>query len=72
MVLTTEYKYKKIVRQCAILAVNFWSVTYFGVFNFDTLHLGAKIGQNFPIYGITEILLKVALSTLILTPFTPA
>jgi hypothetical protein len=28
------------------LAVNFWSVTYFGVLNFGTLYLGAKIGQN--------------------------
>jgi hypothetical protein len=28
------------------LAVNFWSVTYFGVFNFGTSYLGAKIGQN--------------------------
>ena len=41
-----EYKYKKILRQSSILAVNFWSVTYFGVFNFGTSHLGAKIGQN--------------------------
>jgi hypothetical protein len=31
---TREYKYKKILRQCSILAVNFWSVTFFGVFNF--------------------------------------
>ena len=38
-----EYKYKKILRQSSILAVNFWSVTYFGVFNFGTSHLGAKI-----------------------------
>jgi hypothetical protein len=43
---TREYKYKKILRQCSILAVNFWSVTYFGVFNFGTSYLGAKIGQN--------------------------
>jgi hypothetical protein len=28
------------------LAVNFWSVTYFGVFNFGTSYLGAKIGQT--------------------------
>jgi hypothetical protein len=28
------------------LAVNFWSVTYFGVFNFGISYLGAKIGQN--------------------------
>jgi hypothetical protein len=41
-----EYKYKKILRQCSILAVNFWNVTYFGVFNFSTSYLGAKIGQN--------------------------
>jgi hypothetical protein len=41
-----EYKYKKILRQCSILAVNIWSVTYFGVFNFGTSYLGAKIGQN--------------------------
>jgi hypothetical protein len=41
-----EYKYKKILRQCSILAVNFWSVKYFGVFNFGTSYLGAKIGQN--------------------------
>jgi len=41
-----EYKYKKILRQCSILAVNFWSVTYFGGFNFGTSYLGAKIGQN--------------------------
>jgi hypothetical protein len=41
-----EYKYKKILRQCSILAVNFWSLTYFGVFNFGTSYLGAKIGQN--------------------------
>jgi hypothetical protein len=41
-----EYKYKKILRQCSILAVNFWNVTYFGVFNFGTSYLGAKIGQN--------------------------
>jgi hypothetical protein len=40
---TREYKYKKILRQCSILAVNFWSVTYFGVFNFGTSYLGAKI-----------------------------
>ena len=33
-----EYKYKK-----DILAVNFWSVTYFGVFNFGTSYLVAKI-----------------------------
>jgi hypothetical protein len=32
--------------QCSILAVNFWSVTYFGMFNFGTSYLGAKIGQN--------------------------
>jgi hypothetical protein len=38
--------YKKILRQCSILAVNFWSVTYFGVFNFGTSYLGAKIGRN--------------------------
>jgi hypothetical protein len=25
--------------------VNFWSVTYFGVLNFGTSYLGAKIGQ---------------------------
>ena len=43
---TSEYKYKKILRQCSILAVNFWSVTYFGVFNIGTSYLGAKIGQN--------------------------
>ena len=43
---TREYKYKKILRQCSILAINFWSVTYFGVFNFGTSYLGAKIGQN--------------------------
>jgi hypothetical protein len=36
----------KISRQCSILAVIFWSVTYFGVFNFGTSYLGAKIGQN--------------------------
>jgi hypothetical protein len=48
---------KKILRQCSILAVNFWSVTYFGVLNFGTSYLGAKISQNkthdqnFPIYG---------------------
>ena len=29
-----------------MLAVKFWSVTYFGVFNFGTSYLGAKIGQN--------------------------
>jgi hypothetical protein len=29
-----------------ILAVNFWSVTYFSGFNFGTSYLGAKIGQN--------------------------
>jgi hypothetical protein len=40
---TREYKYKKILRQRSILAVNFCSVTYFGVFNFGTLYLGAKI-----------------------------
>jgi hypothetical protein len=40
-----EYNYKKILRQCSILAVNFWSVTYFGVLNFGTSYLGAKIGQ---------------------------
>ena len=34
------------IRQCSILVVNFWSVTYFGVFNFGTSYLGAKIGQN--------------------------
>jgi hypothetical protein len=28
------------------LAVNFWSVTYFGVLNFGTSYLGAKIDQN--------------------------
>jgi hypothetical protein len=39
-------KFKKISRQCSILAVNFWSVTYFGVFNFGTSYLQAKIGQN--------------------------
>ena len=39
------------------MAVYFWSVTYFGVFNFCNSYLGAKIGQNknhdqnFPIYG---------------------
>jgi hypothetical protein len=33
----------KILRQCSILAVIFWSVTYFGVFNFGTSYLGAKI-----------------------------
>jgi hypothetical protein len=38
-----EYKNKKILRQCSILAVNFWSVTYFGVFNFGTSYLGAKM-----------------------------
>ena len=43
---TREYKYKKILMQCSILAVNFWSVTYFGVFNFGTSYLDAKIGQN--------------------------
>ena len=32
------------------MAVNFWSVTYFGVFNFGTSYLGAKIkpGPKFP------------------------
>ena len=40
---TREYKYKKILMQCSILAANFWSVTYFGVFNFGTSYLGAKI-----------------------------
>ena len=40
-----EYKYKKILRQCSILAINFWSVTYFGVLNFGTSYLVAKIGQ---------------------------
>ena len=39
-------KYKKILRQCSILAVNFWSVTYFGVIKFGTSYLGAKIDQN--------------------------
>jgi hypothetical protein len=34
-----EYKYKKISRQCSILAVNFWSVTYFGVFVTFSLRL---------------------------------
>ena len=34
------------LRQCLILAVNFWSVKYFDVFNFGTSYLGAKIGQN--------------------------
>jgi hypothetical protein len=34
------------IRQCSISVVNFWSVTYFGVFNFGTSNLGAKIGQN--------------------------
>jgi hypothetical protein len=28
------------------ITVNFWSVTYFGVFNFGTSYLRAKIGQN--------------------------
>ena len=41
-----EYKYRKILRQYSILAVNFWNVTYFGVFNIDTSYLGAKIGQS--------------------------
>jgi hypothetical protein len=35
-----------LLRQCSILVVNFWSVTYFGVFNFGTSYLGAKIGQS--------------------------
>ena len=35
-----------ILRQCSILAVNCWSVAYFGVFNFGPSYLGAKIGQN--------------------------
>jgi hypothetical protein len=38
--------YKKILRQCSILTVNFWSVTYFGVLNFSTSYLGAKKDQN--------------------------
>jgi hypothetical protein len=51
---TREYKYKKILRQRSILAVNFWSVTYFCVFNFGTSYLGAKIGQNKTITKIYE------------------
>jgi hypothetical protein len=38
-----EPNLSKRLRQCSILAVNFWSVTYFGVFNFGTSYLGAKI-----------------------------
>ena len=40
-----EYKLKEILRQCSILAVDFWSVTYFGVLNFGASYLGAKIGE---------------------------
>ena len=37
---------RPLLMQCSILAVSFWSVTYFGVFIFGTSYLGAKIGQN--------------------------
>ena len=45
-----EYKYKKILRQSSILAVNFWSVTYFG-----TSYLGAKIDQNKTMTNISDL-----------------
>jgi hypothetical protein len=47
---------KMILRQCSILAVNFWSVTYFGVFNFGTSYLGAKIGQNKTMTNISRFM----------------
>ena len=57
-----EYKYKKILRQCSILVVNFWSVTYFGVFNFDTSYLGAKIGQNKTMTKISRFTVMLVIS----------
>jgi hypothetical protein len=37
---------EKDIKEVFNIGGNFWSVIYFGVFNFGTSYLGAKIGQN--------------------------
>jgi hypothetical protein len=54
--ITVTHVYTHILRQCSILVVNFWSVTYFGVFNFGTSYIGAKIGQNKTMTKISRLI----------------
>jgi hypothetical protein len=58
-IMTEPFLVKIQLRQCSILAVNLWSVTYFGVFNFGTSYLGAKIGQNKTMTKISRFTLLI-------------